>query len=138
MDLDYFEEYESFSSVPWKHGVLEPKVKQLIAVALNASVTHMYREEIRAHIRQALRFGASKEEIMETFQLVGIIGVHGHLTIGLPIFAEEDQKGRRRRHRRSLAGGDAVDKYADAGRPLSDSRTSSARAGGTSTRSGTT
>ena len=91
MDLDYFEEYESFSSVPWKHGVLEPKVKQLIAVALNASVTHMYREGIRTHIRQALAFGASREGIMETLQLVGIIGIHG-LTIALPIFAEEVKK----------------------------------------------
>ena len=88
MDLDYFEQYEQFSSVPWQHGALERKVKELIAIAVNASVTHMYREGIRAHIRQALRFGASKEEILETFQLVGIIGVHG-LTIGLPIFADE-------------------------------------------------
>ena len=27
---DYFEAYTELSSVPWKHGVLEPKVKEFM------------------------------------------------------------------------------------------------------------
>ena len=88
LDLDFFEEYERFSSVPWHHGALDAKTKELIAIGLNASVTHMYMPGVRAHIRQALKFGATKDEIMEVFQLVSVLGVHS-LTVGLPIFVEE-------------------------------------------------
>ena len=88
LDLDFFEEYERFSSVPWHHGTLDAKTKELIAIGLNASVTHMYMPGVRAHIRQALKFGATKDEIMEVFQLVAVLGVHS-LTVGLPIFVEE-------------------------------------------------
>jgi len=88
LDLDFFEEYERFSSVPWHHGALDAKTKELIAIGLNASVTHMYMPGVRAHIRQALKFGATKDEIMEVFQLVAVLGVHS-LTLGLPIFVEE-------------------------------------------------
>ena len=88
LDLDFFEEYERFSSVPWHHGARDAKTKELIAIGLNASVTHMYMPGVRAHIRQALKFGATKDEIMEVFQLVSVLGVHS-LTVGLPIFVEE-------------------------------------------------
>jgi len=88
LDLDFFEEYERFSSVPWHHGALDAKTKELIAIGLNASVTHMYMPGVRAHIRQALKFGATKDEILEVFQLVAVLGVHS-LTVGLPIFVEE-------------------------------------------------
>ena len=88
LDLDFFEQYERFSSVPWHHGALDPKTKELIAIGLNASVTHMYMPGVRAHIRQALKVGATRQEIMEVFQLVSVLGVHS-LTVGLPIFVEE-------------------------------------------------
>lgn len=88
LDLDFFEQYEKFSSVPWHHGALDRKTKELVAIAINASVTHMYLPGVRAHIRQALKFGATKEEIMEIFELVSVIGVHS-LTVGLPIFLDE-------------------------------------------------
>jgi alkylhydroperoxidase/carboxymuconolactone decarboxylase family protein YurZ len=48
----------------------------------------MYMPGVRAHIRQALEFGATRQEIMEVFQLVSVLGVHS-LTVGLPIFVEE-------------------------------------------------
>ena len=34
---DFFEAYLEYSSVPWKHGVLEPKVKELIYSAFDCS-----------------------------------------------------------------------------------------------------
>lgn len=88
LDLEFFEEYERFSSTPWKHGALEPKMKELIALALAASVTHLYEPGIRVHARQAIRFGATREELMEVFELVAILGVHS-LTVGLPLLVDE-------------------------------------------------
>jgi hypothetical protein len=39
---EFFEAYSLFSSIPWKHGTLPPKIKELIYVAIDASTTHLY------------------------------------------------------------------------------------------------
>ncbi len=88
IDPDYFEAYLMFSSVPWRNGPLEPKMKELIYVALNASATHLFPPGIRAHMRNALGLGATKEEILEVFQIVSIVGVHT-MSVGVPILIEE-------------------------------------------------
>jgi alkylhydroperoxidase/carboxymuconolactone decarboxylase family protein YurZ len=88
LDPDYFEAYLTFSSVPWRKGPLEPKMKELIYVALNASATHLFEPGIRAHMQNALRLGATKEEIVEVFQILSIVGVHT-MSVGVPILVEE-------------------------------------------------
>lgn len=88
LDLDFFEQYQRFSSVPWQKGALDPKTKELIALALSASVNHLYEPGIRVHAKQAINFGATKEELMEVFELTAVLGVHS-LTIGLPILIDQ-------------------------------------------------
>src|SRR5580698_9900785 len=80
---DYFEAYAKLSSVPWKTGTLSPKVKELLYIAIDASTTHMYEPGLRVHIRNALRYGATRDEIMEVYQLTSSIGVHA-VTMGVP------------------------------------------------------
>ncbi|MBS0641444.1 MAG: carboxymuconolactone decarboxylase family protein [Acetobacteraceae bacterium] len=84
---DYFEAYSKLSSVPWKTGHLTPKVKELLYVAIDASTTHMYEPGLRVHIRNALRYGATRDEIMEVYQLTSVLGVHT-ITMGVPILAD--------------------------------------------------
>jgi alkylhydroperoxidase/carboxymuconolactone decarboxylase family protein YurZ len=88
MDPDYFEAYLNFSAIPWRKGVLPPKVKELIYIAIDASVTHLFMPGTRQHIRNALKYGATKEEIMEVFELVSALGIHS-CTQGVPILVEE-------------------------------------------------
>jgi alkylhydroperoxidase/carboxymuconolactone decarboxylase family protein YurZ len=88
LDPDFFEAYVDFSSYPWEHGVLEPKVKELIYTAFDASATHMYVPGLRQHIENALGYGATPAEVMEVFELASTIGIHGYL-VGLPIVLEE-------------------------------------------------
>lgn len=52
---DFFEAYLDFSSVPWRNGVLEPKVKELIYVAIDVSTTHLYDAGTRIHMPNAPR-----------------------------------------------------------------------------------
>jgi alkylhydroperoxidase/carboxymuconolactone decarboxylase family protein YurZ len=85
---DFFEAYMHFSSVPWKHGRLEPKVKEFIYIAIDASTTHLYAPGTRVHIRNALAYGATREEIMEVLELVSVLGIHS-TTHGVPILMEE-------------------------------------------------
>ena len=55
---DFFEAYTAFSSVPWKTGPLEPKVKEFVYIAVNIATTHLYVTGARTHVANALKFGA--------------------------------------------------------------------------------
>lgn len=88
LDPDYFEAYLEFSSVPWRSGPLEPKVKELVYIAIDASTTHLYVPGIRIHIENALRHGATVQEIMEVFELTSVLGIHT-TTVGVPILLQE-------------------------------------------------
>ena len=94
MAPDYLEAYLNYSAVPWKTGVLPPKVKELIYIAINAATTHLYAPGIRRHIRNALERGATKEEIVEVMGLVSALGSHS-FTVGLPVLEEELKKAKR-------------------------------------------
>lgn len=78
-DPDFFEAYLEFSSYPWKTGVLEPKVKELIYLAIDVATTHLYLPGLRAHLKNAIRYGASFEEIVEVIEIVSEIGIHSYL-----------------------------------------------------------
>jgi len=85
---DYFEAYLKFSSVPWKTGTLEPKIKELIYVAIDAATTKLFEPGIRVHVQNALKHGATAAEVMEVFQLVSVLGIHT-MTESVPILVEE-------------------------------------------------
>lgn len=88
LDPDFFESYIHFSSVPWVSGVLEPKVKELIYTAFDVSATHLYEPGLRLHIKNAIGYGATREEILEVMELASVIGIHSCM-LGVPILLEE-------------------------------------------------
>jgi alkylhydroperoxidase/carboxymuconolactone decarboxylase family protein YurZ len=79
IDPDFFEAYAGFAAIPMKSGTLEPKVKELVLCALDAAATHLYRPGMKTHMRNALRHGATQDEIMEVLEIVSVIGIHGAL-----------------------------------------------------------
>ena len=91
LNPDFFEAYLNFSSIPWTPGVLEPKVKEFIYIAIDASTTHLYEPGLRIHIQNALKYGATKEEIMEVYQLTSVLGMHT-CTVGVPVLIDELEK----------------------------------------------
>jgi alkylhydroperoxidase/carboxymuconolactone decarboxylase family protein YurZ len=88
LDADFFESYLRFSSVPWVTGVLEPKVKELIYTAFDVSATHLFESGLRLHIKNAIGYGATKEEILEVIELASAVGIHS-CAVGVPILVEE-------------------------------------------------
>jgi alkylhydroperoxidase/carboxymuconolactone decarboxylase family protein YurZ len=88
LDPEFLAAYTQFSGIPWTHGVLEPKVKEMIYIAFDVAATHLYEPGLRAHIRNALGLGATREEIMEVIELVSVIGIHS-CAVGVPILIEE-------------------------------------------------
>ena len=87
LDPELFEAYLEFSSVPWRTGTLEPKVKELVYCAFDVSATHLYAPGLKVHLRNAVRYGATVAEIMEVFEIASVIGVHA-ATTAAPILAE--------------------------------------------------
>jgi alkylhydroperoxidase/carboxymuconolactone decarboxylase family protein YurZ len=93
MNEDYFEAYSKFLTAPLKKGLLEPKVVEFIYIAIDSSTTHLFEKGIQVHLRNARKYGATKEEILEVFQLTSALGFHS-LIAGIPILLEETQKNR--------------------------------------------
>jgi alkylhydroperoxidase/carboxymuconolactone decarboxylase family protein YurZ len=69
-------------------GVLPPKEVELLSIAFDASFTHMYAPGTRRHICNALKAGATMEEIMEVLKLCVVQGVQA-CNLGVPILADE-------------------------------------------------
>jgi alkylhydroperoxidase/carboxymuconolactone decarboxylase family protein YurZ len=88
IDPDFFEAYTDFSALPWRNGVLEPKVKEFMYIAFDASATHLYEVGLRLHIENALGYGASIGEIAEILEIAALIGIQS-VTSAAPILAEE-------------------------------------------------
>jgi alkylhydroperoxidase/carboxymuconolactone decarboxylase family protein YurZ len=88
LDPEFFDSYIAFSSVPWKTGPVAPKIRELIYTGIDASTTHLYEPGLRQHIRNALGYGATKEELMEVLELTSLLGIHT-CTMGVPVLLEE-------------------------------------------------
>ena len=71
---EWFAAYTNYSSHPWVHGVLTPKVRELIYIAIDLSCTHLFDTGLRPHVENALRYGATVEEIGEVLAVIAPIG----------------------------------------------------------------
>lgn len=87
-DAEFMEAYLAFRNVPHRNGPLSPKVKELILIAINAATTHLYGPGIRRHMKNAIKLGATRDEILEVLQLTTVLGIHA-CNMGVPILADE-------------------------------------------------
>lgn len=88
LDPQWTESFMAMGVTPMVRGVLDAKTIELIAIAVDASCTHLYAPGVRRHIRQALALGASREEIAAVLQLTSVLGIHT-MSLGAPILQEE-------------------------------------------------
>lgn len=88
LDPAWTEKFMEMGLSPMLSGVLDAKTIEFIAIAVDASCTHMYAPGVRRHIRKALELGASKEEITAVLQLTSVLGIHT-MSLGAPILQEE-------------------------------------------------
>ncbi|MFI0480279.1 carboxymuconolactone decarboxylase family protein [Actinomadura sp. 9N215] len=92
----FFAAYLNFSAIPWSRGVLEPKTKELIYIAIDASATHMFADGLKVHIDNAIGHGATPDEIVTVLQIASAIGIQT-LEVGVPILQQELVTHARRR-----------------------------------------
>jgi alkylhydroperoxidase/carboxymuconolactone decarboxylase family protein YurZ len=68
-------------------GGLDAKTRELIAIAVDASCTHLYAPGVRRHVRRALEVGATPGEVLSVLQMVSVLGIHS-VALGVPMLAE--------------------------------------------------
>ena len=66
---EFLQAYLSFQDGPALSGHLEPKVREFIYIAIDGAVSHLYESGLRRHIGDALRAGATKEEVLQVILL---------------------------------------------------------------------
>lgn len=87
-DAAWLESFLAMGTRPRLSGVLDPKTWELIAIAVDASCTHLYAPGVRRHIRKALDLGSTPQEIMAVLEGVAVLGIHS-CALGFPILADE-------------------------------------------------
>lgn len=88
LDPSFLGKFLELSAAARSHAALDPKVREFIAIAIDAATTHLYNAGTRNHIRQALALGATKEEILEVLEIVSLLGIHT-TTEAMPILLAE-------------------------------------------------
>ena len=88
LDGEWIEKFLDMGTLPVRKGVLDPKTYEFLAIAVDASVTHLYAPGVKRHIAKALDLGATPEEVMAVLQAVAALGIHS-VALGAPILMEE-------------------------------------------------
>jgi AhpD family alkylhydroperoxidase len=86
-DEDFFESYSDYLTNPWENNILSSKLKEFIYIAIDSSTTHLFDAGTRVHIRNAFKYGATYEEIMEVFKLTSAQGVNTFY-VSIPILKD--------------------------------------------------
>jgi alkylhydroperoxidase/carboxymuconolactone decarboxylase family protein YurZ len=91
---DFLEAHLASSVVATRSDRLSPLLCEFIAIAIDVSTTHLFESGLRLHMRNALKLGASAEQIALVIQLTSSLGVQSQL-VGLPILEQivADQEG---------------------------------------------
>jgi alkylhydroperoxidase/carboxymuconolactone decarboxylase family protein YurZ len=90
-DAEWIEKFLDMGTLPVRKGVLDPKTYEFLAIAVDASCTHLYSPGVRRHVAKALDLGATPQEIMAVLQAVAVLGIHS-VALGAPILLDEMTK----------------------------------------------
>lgn len=87
-DPHYFAGYLKMADVSLGSTHLDPKVRALVMVVANASVTLLKPQEVRRNIKVALNAGATKDEVREALELASSSGIHAYWSC-ISLFMEQ-------------------------------------------------
>jgi alkylhydroperoxidase/carboxymuconolactone decarboxylase family protein YurZ len=69
LNPEFLNAYLQFQDGPARSGHLAPTVREFIYIAIDGAVSHLYERGLRRHIEDALRLGATKEEVLQVILL---------------------------------------------------------------------
>ena len=87
-DGDWLEKFLAMGAGIFRNNVLPPLWIELLCVAGDAALTHMYAPGTRRHIAAALALGATRDQIVEVLQIVADQS-NESIEFALPILEDE-------------------------------------------------
>jgi len=85
-DPDFMELWHNTTTHVLKDGALPQKIKEIICICVDA--VQLYEPGVRIHTRNALKLGATEQEIIEALETTVLPGIH-YLSVPLPAVVEE-------------------------------------------------
>lgn len=73
---EQFAAFFNFCAVPWKHGLVRARLKELIALACDAAPTHRFLPGFRLHLSNAVALGAGRRAIDEALDIAASAPAH--------------------------------------------------------------
>lgn len=90
---EYFDVLNAISTETWKNGPLGRLEREYICIAVDCTVTHNFNSGLRQHIRNAIKLGATRDQILQIFQLAALLGLEGYILGAQALFAGDgDEK----------------------------------------------
>lgn len=77
-----YEAFFAYCAVPWRTGFLPPVVKELIAVACDATPTHRYLPGLRLHLTNAVHLDAGRQAVLQTLDIAAAAPPHQGVPAG--------------------------------------------------------
>lgn len=71
-----FDAFFDYCAVPWKSGLVRARVKELLAMASDATPAHLFMPGLRLHLANAIMLGAGRRAIEECIALAADAPAH--------------------------------------------------------------
>ncbi|MEV1296009.1 carboxymuconolactone decarboxylase family protein [Pseudonocardia sp. NPDC049635] len=71
-----YEAFFAYCAVPWRTSAVSAQVKELVAMACDATPTHRFLPGMRLHLANAVRLGAGRGAIRTTLKVAGHAPFH--------------------------------------------------------------
>lgn len=73
---DQFVAFFDYCAVPWRSGTVRAQLKELIAMASDATPTHRFLPGFRIHLRNAVALGAGRAAVMGALDIAAAAPAH--------------------------------------------------------------
>jgi alkylhydroperoxidase/carboxymuconolactone decarboxylase family protein YurZ len=73
---DIFVGFFDYCAIPWRSGAVRAKVKELAALACDATPSHRFRPGFRLHLKNAIRLGVGRTAILQALDIAATAPEH--------------------------------------------------------------
>jgi alkylhydroperoxidase/carboxymuconolactone decarboxylase family protein YurZ len=76
LSADQFKAFFEYCAVPWKGGTVRAKIKELTAMACDATASHRFLPGFRLHLANAVALGAGSTALEQTLGIAAAAPIH--------------------------------------------------------------
>lgn len=73
---DLFSVFFDYCAAPWKSGTVRARLKELIAMACDASPSHRFLPGFRLHLNNAITLGIGRRALLQTLDIAAAAAMH--------------------------------------------------------------